>query len=232
MQAKHEGVAMHDAISPKLAPLFGFLGAIAISTPAYAQNLGMTAHGGTLGLGVDVVLPVQSNFGLRAGVNYFPFDLNFGGDSIDYRLSLPSPQVALLADLYPVGQFRLSGGFLIKWAEYDVAARLTDTRRIGDGIYTPEEVGNLTGRVVTHDLSPYIGIGFGNPAAGRVGFFFDLGVAFHGNPQVSASADGPVSSDPGFQQDLAAEVQDLQDDLENIVVYPVLALGVTIQLGR
>lgn len=207
---------------------FGF----PLSAPAQAQDLGMTVHGGSLGLGVDVALPLQANVGLRAGVNYFPFDINFGGDSIDYRLDLPSPQFAVLADFYPVGQFRLTGGFLIKWANFDVAARLTDPRSIGDGIYTPEEVGNLTGSVATHDVSPYVGIGFGNPAASRVGFFFDLGVAFHGNPRVSASADGPVASDPGFQQDLAAEVQNLQDDLENIVVYPVLALGVTIQLGR
>jgi hypothetical protein len=120
---------------------------------------------------------------------------------------------------------------LIKWADFDVRGRLTAPHMLGDAIYTPEEVGNLTGTVVTHDVSPYLGIGYGNPVSGRVGFFFDLGVAFHGNPRASASADRPVASDPDFQRDLDAEVQDIQDDLENIIVYPVLSLGISIRVG-
>jgi hypothetical protein len=66
-----------------------------------------------------------------------------------------------------------------------------------------------------------------------VGFFLDPGVAFHGNPQVTAvTANRPVASQPGFQQDFDREVQDIQDDVENVIVYPVFAIGVSIGLGR
>jgi len=222
---------MAHSTKPNLIPVIALLAVASVPAPARAQTLAMTTHLGTLGLGADVVLPLQPNLGLRASLNYFPFHLSWDADSIDYRLDLPSPQVMVVADLYPTGPFRLSGGLLIKWSDFDVVGRLTEPRMLGDAIYTPEEVGNLIGRVGTYDVSPYLGIGFGKPGASSIGFFLDLGVAFHGNPQVSARADGPVSSDPDFQQNLAAEVQGLQDDLEHIIVYPVLSVGISIRLG-
>jgi len=223
---------MPHSAKPNLIPVFALLVAGSFHAPARAQSVAMTVHVGTLGLGADVALPLQPNLGVRASLNYFPFHTSWEGDSIAYRLDLPSPQVMLLVDLFPAGQFRLTGGVLIKWSDFDVTGRLTEPRMLGDAIYTPEEVGNLVGRVATHDLSPYLGIGFGKPGASAIGFFFDFGVAFHGNPQVSARADGPVASDPNFQQDLALEVQSLQEDLENIIVYPVFSVGISIRLGR
>lgn len=202
-----------------------------VASPAPAQELGAAAHVGTLGLGADVAVSVHDNVGLRASFNYFPFDINFEVAGIDYSVDLPSPQFMLLADFYPTGQFRLSGGLLISSTDFDVTGELQQAVDIGNTTYTAAEVGNLTGTFATRDVSPYIGIGLGNPVASRIGFFLDLGVAFHGNPEVSAQADGPVASQPGFQQDLDAEVQELQDDVDNIIVYPVLSLGISFRLG-
>jgi hypothetical protein len=82
----------------------------------------------------------------------------------------------------------------------------------------------------TCDVAPYIGIGIVKPVASRIGSVLDLGVAFHAEPRVSAAAHGPVAWLPGFQRDLDAEIAEIQDDVEDIVVYPVLSLGISIGL--
>lgn len=206
--------------------------ALLIAAPVRAQDVGAAAHVGTLGLGADVAVSLRDNLSLRAGANFFPFDINFDESDVDYDLGLPSPQFLLLADLYPIGGFHVSGGLMISTSDFDLTADLNEPVEIGENTYTPAEIGNLTGTLATRDVSPYIGIGFGKPAASRIGFVFDLGVAFHGEPEVSATADGPVASVPGFQQDLDAEVAEIQDDVEDIIVYPVLSLGISIGLRR
>lgn len=215
----------------KLTRLCALSAGVWFAVPLHAQGVGVAAHVGTLGLGADVAVALRDDLGLRAGANLFPFDLNYDESGIDYDLSLPSPQFLLLADFYPVGGLRLSGGLMISTTDFDLRAELDGPVEIGGTLYTPEEVGSLTGILSTRDVAPYLGIGYGNPATSRMGFFLDLGVAFHGTPEVSAEADGPVALLPGFQQDLDAEVAEIQDDVDDVVVYPVLSVGISIGLG-
>lgn len=200
--------------------------------PARAQDAGLAIHAGSMGVGIDGVVMVHPQVGVRAGANYFPFDISYNSSGIDYNLDLPSPQFLLVADLYPTRSFRVSGGLMISSANFELTAKLHGPVDIGGTTYTPAQVGSLTGVLETRDVSPYIGIGFGNPAASRVGLLFDLGVAFHGNPKAGLSADGPVDVLPSFQQDLDQEAQKIQADVENYIVYPVLSIGVSIGLGR
>lgn len=222
---------MRKRAKPDIAGISVLIAAISIAGPAMAQNLGVAAHVGTLGLGADVAVSVAPKVSVRASANFFPFDIDFESSGIDYAVDWPSPRFLLLGDFYPVGGLRLSGGLLIGSADYTVTGELAEAVEFGGTTYTPEEVGTLTGTLATQTVSPYLGIGFGNPAARRVGFFLDLGVAFHGSPEASAEADGPVTALPGFQQDLDAEVQQVQEDVEDITVYPVLSIGVSFRLG-
>jgi len=196
-----------------------------------AQDVGVAAYTGTLGLGMDVAVSVTDLVGLRGGISGVPFDINVEADGVDYDLELPSPRILLVADFHPTGPLRLSGGLMISTEDFRMDAQLREPVEIGNDTYTPAEVGTLTGNVAVRNVSPYVGIGVGNPTAKRIGLFFEAGAAFHGNPDVSAEADGPISTDPGFQADLDAEVRDIQDDVENLVVYPVLSLGVSVRLG-
>lgn len=216
---------------PNVAAILAFISAISTASPAVAQNIGMAAHVGTLGLGADVALSLTPKVAARASANFFPFDINFESSGIDYVLEWASPVFLLLGDFYPIGGLRLSGGLMISSADYKVTGELAEPVEFAGTLYTPEEVGTLTGTLTTRDVSPYLGIGFGNPTASRIGFFVEVGVGFHGNPEVGAEADGPVSALPGFQQDLEAEVQEVQDEVENIIVYPVLSIGVSFRLG-
>jgi len=198
----------------------------------HAQNTGVAVHVGTMGVGADFAVLLNPNVSLRAGANYIPFDLNIESSGIDFGFSFPTPQFLGLIDLSPGGAFRLSAGAMFAPNDFELTAPVDVSIDIGNGTYTPSEITSLTGVIATNDVAPYVGIGIGNPARSKIGFFLDLGVAFHGTPAVRLVASGPLVSDLGFQQDLAIEQNDVEADLDWFKIYPVLSLGVSFGLGR
>lgn len=197
-----------------------------------AQQAGLAFHVGTTGLGADLSVLVAPRVAIRAGASVFPFDLSITASDVEYTISPPSPQFLAVLDLSPGGAFRVSAGMLIASRDFEIDAKLTQPVEIGGTFYRPDQIGSLTGTFDTRGVSPYLGIGFGMPARSRVSFFLDLGVAFHGTPRVSASADGPVASLPQFQQDLDREVENIQNDVDPFKVFPIVSVGVVVGLGR
>jgi hypothetical protein len=211
--------------------LAGCILSLTTVAPLGAQGLGVAGHAGTLGLGVDVAVAVTPRIGIRAGANFFPTDIDLTVSDLDYTIDLPSPQFTAVLDLYLLGGLRLSGGLFASSDDINLVGMLSDDVEIGDDVYTPSQVGTLIGSIINDDLGPYIGIGFGNPAASRIGFFLDLGVAFQGAPEVALTADGPVTLLPSFQADLEAERVSAEEDLEMFQYYPVLSIGFSIRLS-
>jgi hypothetical protein len=123
----------------------------------------------------------------------------------------------------------LSGGAVLFSEDTEVRGRPSESVEIGDESYTPEQIGTLSGEFVTKDLAPYIGIGFGK-LGGRLGpgLAIDLGVAFHGRPDVRLAASGPIAAVPAFQANLREEEENIEDDADWFRVYPVLAIGLVI----
>jgi len=111
---------------------------------------------------------------------------------------------------------------------FTVAYVTPEPVEIGDNIYNPEDVGTLTGVFTRNTLSPYLGIGFGNAATSKIGFFLDLGVGYHGEVDFTLVADGPIVSDPEFQNDLEEEEQRIKEDVKDYKYYPVLSIGFSI----
>lgn len=212
--------------------------ALAVLSPPLAPSLAaqvrlaVAPHVGSLGFGADLVLAVHRNVSLRGGGNVFPLDIGITTSDVDYDLSLRSPTFLVTVDLSPGAGFRLSGGLFAAANDFELTAQLAEPVDIGGTTYTPAEIGTLTGVFDTRNVAPYVGIGFGHPGRRRVGFFLDLGVAFQGSPSVTAEADGPIASQPQFQQDLQEEVDEIEDDVSPFTVYPVLAIGVAVGLGR
>ena len=101
---------------------------------------------------------------------------------------------------------------------------------VGDGEYTPSEIGSLIGLLGTSQIAPYVGIGWGNSPNGGIGFSADLGVALHGTPGARLRATGPIRDVPTFSSDLEAEIEDINDDVEPVKVYPILNLGISFGL--
>lgn len=207
-------------------------GSVVGASPVAAQDAGVAFHVGSLGLGVDLAVGLSRNVGLRVGGNVFPFNIDITSSDVSYTLNLPSPKFLAVLDLTAGGVFRVSAGAVIGPNDFELDAQLTRPVDIGGTFYTPQELQTLVGRFDTRTVAPYIGIGFGSPGRGRARFFADLGVAFHGTPQVSAVASGPVALVPAFLVDLQREIQQIQNDADPFKVYPVLSLGVLIGLGR
>jgi hypothetical protein len=141
--------------------------ALVLSVPAAAQeesrvSFGISPHVGTLGLGADVGVGFHPRVTVRVGANYIPYKPGITVSDTEWKLSLPEMQFTGLVDLKLFGGFRLTGGLRYKTSEVEATGEYTGTVDIGDSTYTGDEVGNLTGAIVTNDWSPYAGIGFGS----------------------------------------------------------------------
>ena len=197
----------------------------------HAQGIGLLAHAGSLGLGGDVAISLNRYLGIRGGGNFFPMDFDINISDIDFTFDLPSPQFTATLDLFPTGGgLRISAGVLFSNNDLTIEGDLTGSVDIGDATYGAAQVGTLTGAILTKDASPYVGIGFGNPARSTFGFFLELGVAFKGEPEVTLEADGPAASLPAFQADLERERRDAEDDpwINVFRYYPIVSMGFSV----
>lgn len=204
--------------------------AVAVSPlPAHAQGVGIAFHVGTLGVGADIAASFGSRIGLRSGFNFFPTDIDATVSGVPYQIAFASPTFTAMLDLYLLGPLRVSGGTIYTTDDIVLAGEITAPVTLNTTIYSPAQIGTLTGTIVTNELSPYVGIGLGNPARSKFGFFLDLGVAFHGTPAFTLTAvGGSYNTTPAFILDLDAEALSIQNDLSRITVYPVATIGFSI----
>lgn len=202
---------------------------IGLSTalPASAQDMGGSIEIGTLGLGARFAVTLGPQVVLRTGAGFEPFSLRADESDVVYDLDVPNPSFSTLLDWHPGARaFRLSGG--IYYFTDDVKAKATPDRpvEIGDHEYDGSQIGTLIGDLGTRRFAPYVGIGVGNSTRLGTTFALDLGLAFHGTPDVHLRATGPIRDDPTFQADLDQELQEVNDDIERFKAYPVLTLGI------
>lgn len=184
----------------------------------------LSGKAGTLGVGPELTTKLATDINVRVGFN--TFDLDFDDEEIDdvkYDLGIDLSSVSALVDWHIFDDpFRISGGFISMHNKIDLDARLNESVEIGNTIYTPAQIGTLNGSLDIDGLSPYVGIGWGNPFAGnrRWGFTLDLGLAFTDSPDVKLSSTGIVTS-----ADLEKERRDIEDDFDSLRFYPVISLG-------
>jgi hypothetical protein len=194
----------------------------------YAQNISMALKASTLGIGLEAQKTFSDSFGGRIGINYFTYDYDGTKDDIDYNIDLNLLSVSALLDWHPFqGSFRISGGALYNGNDIDLDAKTAATYQIGDTTYTSANIGNLTGNVDFNDIAPYLGIGWDTTfgKSKKFGFLMELGAIYQGTPKVDLSISGPLSGNQALQNDLQAEEDSLQEDLDNFEYYPVLAVG-------
>ncbi len=214
-----------------LGLLLGFL----TQQPARAIDFGVSAGGGSMGVGGSVsvgVLPKALN--VRAGIGNFTFNDDFEDAGIRYDAELTLGGSYLLADWFPFKSgFRLTAGIFNNNNELSGEANLAEPIQVGPRTYDQEDIGSLEATVGFSSTAPYFGIGYGNAADGEMGlgFSFDLGVMIQGSPDIDLRAEGGTEVDTAeFQDDLAAEEAELEDELDSLVnleLYPVVALGLS-----
>ena len=199
-----------------------------IALPAQALNVGVSAGAGTLGAGAAVTFGVTDQLNARVGFGRFSEDVEFEESDVEYDGEITLGGTYALVDFHPFkGGFRVSGGLVLNNNELTGDATITENIDIGDSTYTVDSLGAT---VDFDDVAPYIGIGWGNAADGKrgFGFSFDLGLMLQGSANVDLDAEGTIVDDPLFQDDLAREEDNLEDELDELVnvdAYPVVALG-------
>ncbi len=203
---------------------------LAFSTTAYAQSNSLGVKASTLGLGLEVERSFSDSISGRIGVNYFTYGYSGTEEDVEYDFDLNLASLSILLDWHPFkGSFRVSGGAIYNGNNLDTKAKPSATFDIGDSTYTGAQIGTLKGKIDFDGIAPYLGLGW-DTSFGKnkgFGFLFELGAIYQGSPKVDLSVDGPIASDPTFQNDLATEENNLQSDLDEFKVYPVVAIGLS-----
>lgn len=206
----------------------------ASASSAYAANSGIGVNVGTLGLGLDYVQPVTPSLNGRLGFDTYSYSHSQSNSGIDYDAKLKLNTVHALADWHPFeGSFRLTGGLMFNNNKLSLSGKPTGgTYTINGNVYNATDVTDLSASIDFKHVSPYFGIGFGNPVANDKawGFSADIGVLYQGSPRPSLSATcGPAIAGTAtctqLQSDTAAQQSKLANDLSNYKWYPVISLG-------
>jgi len=216
---------------------------VLMSAPTFADGLGLGLRAGLIGVGIDLTTRLTDKLNARIGFNYAPFDQEQTEDGINYNVDLNIRQLTAVLDYHPfAGNFRLTGGMVRNNTKFLFGATGQETYDIGNVTYQ----GDLTldGSLSFQPVVPYLSIGFGNavrPNKG-LGFTAELGVMVSGKPNFELVASGTasasninngnpfdVTSSAAFTEDLRREEQQVQEDLEELEILPVLMLGLSYQ---
>jgi hypothetical protein len=212
--------------------LAGLTGAstLAAQQPTEPSLWYVSAVVSTLGLGAEFTGRANPIVGLRGG--YFLFGLNRDDvvQGVSYQLKPRLRNGTVMIDLHPGGKaFRLSGGFLFNSSRVDAAGVLDGPVTIGDSVYQPADIGQLTGLAkYKKKAMPYFGIGVASDA--RFTITVDAGVGLSGYPKISLTADSPLTGAEreALDQSLAQEEAQIQQDIESrwwAKFYPVFSIG-------
>jgi len=191
---------------------------------ASAADVGISVHGGTLGAGLDLAYGFNPYLTGRVGFNSLTLDEDFTEEGLEYSADLELESVHALADWHVFGGgFRLTGGVIANNNAFDGRADVDPGDEIGDATATGS--GRLALDVEYDELAPYLGIGWGNRARGwsPVSFAVDFGLMLQGAPDVNITESGSTGVS---RSDLDKEEREVEDELEEFEVYPVLSAAV------
>lgn len=209
---------------------------LALVTSTAQADVGVAITGGTTGVGGSLTVPVYGNYlNLRGTLHRYSYDDDLDEDGVEYDATLDLENYGLLLDWHPfAGGIRLTVGVVSSRNEITGTAVPTEPTEIGDIFFTPEDIGTLHLKSkYSNSMSGYVGFGWGNAACpeDRFTFSFDVGVIVTSPLEVELSADSPIgSSNPVIQaqllKELRTEEKNLEEELEDVEVWPVISLGV------
>jgi len=191
---------------------------------------------GTLGVGLDLSIPINNQFNVRLNLNGASYSDNSTEEGIDYEYDLDLLTAGVLLDYYPMenSEFRVTGGVYYNGNELELCGKPDATGiTIGNITYNANQVGSLNGKVEFDEIAPYVGIGWGNAVKkGGWSFSADVGLMYQGEPEVTLTpVYGPLITNAGLQAPIDAEVvreeAELQNELNDYKIYPVISVGVT-----
>ena len=218
------------------------LACLAVPTVSSADNadFAIALRGGTPGVGLDLDLGISPSFGLRVGFAGFNVSRTIDTSDVDYDGRLKLRTVTGLLDWYVFeGGFHLTAGIAGNGTKLDVVGEPSQgSYTINGTTYSSSQLGSLNGQLkFGNSVSPYVGLGWGNPAGegSRFHFLFDVGAIYGGTPTVSLSAQCGPAAPPGsalcneIQSNVTTEQQKLVSKADILRWYPVVSLGIAVR---
>lgn len=194
-------------------------------------NFAVTGGIGTMGGAIEGQVKVNDLFQFRAGANYLTFDETIDVDQISYDGDLDFSGFGAFVDVHPFGgSFFVTGGAYAGDKSIDLLATSDVSVEIGGLTFTPAEYGRLEVDVAFDDVAPFVGAGFDTTfqGDGNWGFHILAGAALFGSGDVTLEAvGGTLSNDPILQAELAREIQDIEDEIEDYELWPVVQIGLS-----
>jgi hypothetical protein len=215
------------------------LALLATAAPAAAQSVAAGVHAGTSGIGPDLTFRLNDHAHVRLTGGAASYDTEIETDDLVYDAEADLRTGFVLLDWYPgAGGFRVSLGGGWNGTEAEVSApvvRLVAQFIDLDSLALLPPLGDVTGTAQGDDFVPAVMIGWGNPFRGGAwNVSFEIGAFYQGEPEVDLTyqpppgfADLPITIPEGFlDAALVAEEADLERELEDYTLVPVVSLGV------
>jgi hypothetical protein len=204
---------------------------LSLCAPAAAGDVAFGAVGSTLGLGGEVGWGLGRHLAVRVGAYAYNYTADTERAGLYYDAELELGSAGAYLDWHPFGStFRISAGWLFNDNALTATARpgKDGSFWIGGGSFTEAEVGKLTGEGRFRSSAPFLGIGWrlGARDGRSVALSFDAGVVFQGALDMKLrSQGGSLSDDPDFRAALAVEESELQAEVDDYELFPVVTLG-------
>lgn len=192
-----------------------------------SAGVGVGVKASTLGAGIELGVPLSESFVVRGALNKYSKGDDQTIDGIDYTADLDLKSTALFLDWHPMqGSFHLTVGYVNSGSELSATATPVGVVDIGGNSYDGSTLDFTLNGLVDLGSGPYLGLGWGNVPAAGFGFTFELGAVQQGTPTASLTASG---ADAGLisQADLDQEEQNMQNDLDEFKLYPVVSIGLS-----
>lgn len=204
-----------------------------ICSASASAQFGIGLRGGTLGVGPEVTLGLNSQMGLRGGFGITKY--HYDGTFSDKTVSVDTPNNIWNAgvDLMPFGNgFHLGAGMMHR-PQFDLAGTYTGSTKVGNNTYagTVKLAGNMKN---DSEIGPYGVLGFGRTTKQGLGFTLDLGTGYMGTGKITLTSSSCTLSGGGacpnqsqFQSDVAAEQKKMNDSIASYVKWhPIISLSV------
>jgi hypothetical protein len=197
------------------------------------SKTGFGINVGTTGVGFEISIPLTRSINVRGGYNAAVFDIELEETDVTYDAEVDVTSGSLLVDWHPFqGKFRFTGGlhhFMTSEVQGSAVPGFGQTFIVNDIAYNASDLASLDLEVTSGNVdAPYFGIGWGNTASSdRLSITVDVGALNIGAPQIGMTANCIT---PGLcaaiDASVAAEMLELQSDLEDYEWWPVVSVGI------
>jgi len=196
------------------------------------STVSIGAGAGTTGMGLDAAWRFHDNFGVMASYHGgLEWDGDHDTDEATYSGDVDLQAGALKLAYHPFGgRFYIAAGAMLPDMEANVVGEAKDGQgfEYNGTTYKASDVGTLNGSLTIADgVQPYIGLGWRSSHERGLGFFSEFGV-MSTDVEVSLNSSNNLEArDASFREDLRSEEQRLEDEADELSVYPVAMLGIS-----